>query len=84
MTDIAYRSRLRGAALNAGLADWQGKSDRELLEYLAAQGKLMDFWVVFPNYFSEQLFVELVATPEQREVLEGRMNHKRRLREAVK
>ncbi len=56
----AYRSRLAGAAFRHGIKGWESKTNRELLEFLAKAGKLMEFWEAFPSYFDEALFRKLV------------------------
>ena len=56
----AYRSRLAGSAVALGLESWSPKTNRELLEFLAERGELMEFWKAFPTYFDETLFRELV------------------------
>lgn len=55
-----YRSRLAGAALAAGVKTWRSKSNSQLAEFLAKEGKLMDFWRAFPAYFNEGQFRRLV------------------------
>ena len=54
----AYRSRLAGSVVRLGHS-WRGKTNRELLEFLAEEGQLMEFWKAFPAYFDEALFREL-------------------------
>ena len=60
MADDAYRSRLAGSAVALGLEDWGSKTNRQLLEFLAERGKLMEFWLAFPAYFDEALFRKLI------------------------
>lgn len=64
MADRAYRSRLAGSAVAWGLEDWKSKTNRQLLEFLAERGELMEFWLAFPAYFDEALFRKLVLKKE--------------------